>query len=157
VKVLHWRRFLRREDGNVLIETAIMVSILLVLVFGIFDFGRAMFVENNLVSAAREAARAGAAVADVTGPPTLNDSVTTVAINRFSQYGTTPLTASNIAVVCSAGCGNPTGGSVKVTITYSFAWITPVWRFLKWGTTSKFNSTTGVSTFHASAEYRYEL
>ena len=157
MKVLRWRRFLRREDGNVLIETAIMVSILLVLVFGIVDFGRAMFTENNLVSAAREAARFGASYSLPSGYTGMVDSTQKIAIARFSPYGTTALTASNVAVTCSASCTAPSGGSIKVVITYSYSWLTPVWRFLRWGTTTNFNSTTGVSQFHAQAEYRYEL
>ena len=157
--VFRWRRFLRREDGNVIIETAIMISILLVLVFGILDFGRAMYVENQLVSAAREAARGAAAyMPSGSTAPSVASTATTIAINRFQPFGSSVLTSGNVTVTCSSGdCTNASGGSLKVALTYSFTWITPVWRLLKWTTTSKFNSTTGVSTFGASAEFRYEL
>lgn len=159
MKVFRWRRFLRREDGNVIIETAIMLSILLVLIFGILDFGRAMYVQNQLVSAAREAARSAAAYLPPTSTsPSVASTAQTVAIARFQPFGSTVLTSSNVTVTCSTGnCASATGGSIKVALTYSFTWITPVWRLLKWTTTSKFNSSTGVSTFSASAEYRYEL
>jgi Flp pilus assembly protein TadG len=156
VKVLRSHRFLRHEDGNVIIETAIMISILLVLIFGILDFGRAMYVENQLVSAARESAR-GAAAYLPAGGPTLSDSAKTIAINRFKPFGSTVLNTSNVTVTCSNGCSSPSNGSIKVDLSYSFTWITPVWRLLKWTTTSKFNASTGASTFGASSEYRYEL
>jgi Flp pilus assembly protein TadG len=142
-------RLLRREEGSVLLETALMITILLVLAFGMVDLGRAMFTENNLVSAAREAARIGAVNTQTAQP--LIDSTKATAIHQFSAYGGTAITTANIAVVCSASadCSAPSGGNIQVTITYPFSWITPLPRLLRW--------TSNTASFHAQATYRYEL
>ncbi len=58
------QRFVRDESGVAILEFAIMASLLLLLVFGITGFGLALFTQNNLTSAAREAARYGAALPD---------------------------------------------------------------------------------------------
>ena len=49
------RRFTRR--GQALTEFALILPILLLIVFGVFDFGRAIFAYNNVANAAREAGR----------------------------------------------------------------------------------------------------
>ena len=46
------------SKGQTIVETAIILPILLVLVLGIIEFGRAMYVKNTLNNAARAGARA---------------------------------------------------------------------------------------------------
>jgi hypothetical protein len=46
-----------KSQGSVLIELALTLPLLLLIVFGIFEFGRAMYIKNTLNSAAREGAR----------------------------------------------------------------------------------------------------
>ena len=48
------------QKGAVLVEAAIILPILFLLVFGIFEFGRAMYITNTLNNAAREGARKAA-------------------------------------------------------------------------------------------------
>lgn len=45
------------ERGQSLVETALVLPILLLILMGIFDFGRAVFAFNAVSNAAREAAR----------------------------------------------------------------------------------------------------
>ena len=153
MKQTGWRRFLRREDGGVLIETAFMVMILLVLAFGIVDLGRALYTTNSLVAAAREGARAAAANSQ--SGATLKGVARTAASAHFNPFGGAAIAATDppIAVICipTNDCSNPSGGSVRVTITYTFNWISPLPRLLGWtgaGATTK--------TLSAQAEYRYE-
>jgi Flp pilus assembly protein TadG len=47
----------RREHGAAAVEMAIVLPLLLVLVFGIVDFGRLLFAEVMVTGAAREGAR----------------------------------------------------------------------------------------------------
>ena len=47
----------RHERGQSLVETALVLPILLVILMGIFDFGRAIFAVNAVSNSAREAAR----------------------------------------------------------------------------------------------------
>jgi Flp pilus assembly protein TadG len=47
----------RRSRGQALVEFAIIIPIFLTLLMGIFDFGRVVWAQNSLASAAREGAR----------------------------------------------------------------------------------------------------
>jgi len=59
---------MRKQKGQALVEFALILPLLLMLLFGVFEFGRAMFIKNTLNNAARAAVR----VAVVT--PNLNDN-----------------------------------------------------------------------------------
>jgi Flp pilus assembly protein TadG len=136
------RAFLRSQDGSVILEAALMITVLLLLTFGMVDFGRVMYTSNSLISAAREGARGGAVMSPV------NTATIKAAVEaRFNSYtfGGDNLTDGEIAVVDGSASSPP---SVKVTITYPFKWITPMPRLMGWG-----NGTTNLK---ATAEYRYE-
>jgi len=45
------------ETGSALVEMAISLFLLVILVFGIIEFGRALYIKNTLTNAAREGAR----------------------------------------------------------------------------------------------------
>src|SRR5262249_35423309 len=45
------RSFVQKQDGSVILETALMITVLLILMFGMIDFGRVMYTSNSLVSA----------------------------------------------------------------------------------------------------------
>lgn len=53
--------FGRRSKGQGMVEFAMAVPVLLMLIFGIMEFGRLLFVYSSVTAAAREAARYGAA------------------------------------------------------------------------------------------------
>ncbi|HWZ58228.1 MAG TPA: TadE family protein [Gemmatimonadaceae bacterium] len=117
-------RFLAQsERASAMVEFAIISPLLFVLIFGIIDFGRALFLMNNLTAAVREGARLAAVQAD----PTTAASKTAVQ-NRVVAYitnfgGTTPTTLPTVTP-------NMAGGqvmSVSVTLTgYPFTGITPL-------------------------------
>ena len=137
------RRLVSSRDGSVILETAIMITILLMLMFGIVDLGRVLYTENNLVSAAREGARYGATdqlVCTAVG----NDltAIKDTTINHFSPFGGTALTRANIATTL---VGSPFS-SIRVTVKYRFNWITPI------------RNLVGAmrDTLHAQAEFRLE-
>ena len=136
--------FIQKRDGSVILETALMIMVLLLLMFGMVDFGRVMYTSNSLVSAAREGARFGATQSTVnTGA--IQDTVR----KRFNPYTFGGDTLKN-ADINAVAVGTPTT-SIKVTITYTFTWITPVAKLLGWTSGSSFTST-----LHAQSEYRYE-
>jgi Flp pilus assembly protein TadG len=145
------RRFLRSEQGSVLIETALMLTIILLLMFGVVDMGRALYTANNLVSAAREGARFAAT--DNSCATIVADTKATVRA-RFSPFGGAALTDAQITVtvVNPSTPGFCTNGSIRVAIAYPFTWITPVPKLMRWT-----NGSTFTSTLHSQAEYRYEL
>jgi len=139
------RTFLEQQDGSVILETALMLAVLLMLTFGMVDFGRVMYASNSLVSAAREGARAGAVQFPVDPA-----AIKAVAESRFNSFtfGGDNLKDADVVVTDNSGSTPP---SIKVVINYSFKWITPMARLMGWTSGSSF-----ASTLHASAEYRYE-
>lgn len=104
------RTRLKDESGQNLVEFALVVPMLLILVFGIAEFGRAWMTKNILTGAAREAAR----VAVVQGA---------------GGSSTVPATARAREVLASAGITTATVtvsdpgtsfGSVTATVAYNF-------------------------------------
>lgn len=51
---------LKREKGQALVEAAMVLPLLLVLLFGLFEVGRMLMVKQAITNAAREGARMGA-------------------------------------------------------------------------------------------------
>jgi Flp pilus assembly protein TadG len=135
------RRMVTSRDGSVILETALMITILLIMMFGIIDLGRALFTANNLVSAAREGARYAAIDQNIAADTLfIKDTV----INHFSQFGGAALTRANVTTTF---IGGTPPSSIRVIIKYRFTWITPI------------RSLVGSmrDTLHAQAEYRYEF
>ena len=56
-----------RNRGSVLVEASLMMPLILILFFGIFEFGRILMVKQMITNAAREAARAAATKMDDAG------------------------------------------------------------------------------------------
>ena len=140
------RTFFQKQDGSVILETALMITVLLLLMFGMVDFGRVMYTSNSLVSAAREGARFGATQSAV-NTTAIQDTV----IARFNPYtfGGDNLVRANVT---ATAVGTPTT-SIKVSIAYPFKWITPVAAI---ASLIAHGTVAYTSTLHAQAEYRYE-
>lgn len=51
---------MRNQKGQALVETALIIPLLLLLVMGVFEFGRAMYIKNTLNNAARGGVRVAA-------------------------------------------------------------------------------------------------
>ena len=160
MKVFRRFRFVREQDGNVIMETAIMITLLLAVVLCIIDVARMMYISNAFESAARDAARV--AVVNTQIGTLLQDSAKTTAVNRFGVSGKIAgdtLTVNNVTVTCSSasGCSSPSTGSIKVAITDTVKWVTPFGALLSKALGG--GSTLGSSNriLKAIAEYRYEL
>jgi hypothetical protein len=97
-----------RQQGQTLIETALILLILLIIVLGITEFARAWFTKNSLNNAARQGAR----VAAVT--PTANITTSFKCIEPY----TCPLSdvVSN-AVCCQPGVPKKPGNDTTVSVT----------------------------------------
>lgn len=145
------RRLVKSRDGSVLLETAVMITILLMLMFGIVDLGRALYTMNNLVSAVREGARTGA-VSNVNPPDTV--AIKNVVISRFTPFtfgGPTP-TAAMISTTLN-GCVGGTCNSVLVRIAYPFNWLLPRRVGGLFGTNTMYAAK---DSLRATAEYHLE-
>jgi Flp pilus assembly protein TadG len=109
MRVKRIRSTLGNEKGQNLVEFALVVPMLLLLVIGIAEFGRAWMTQNILTGAAREAVRLLAVpVSGGGGPMAANLRAVTV----LASAG---ITADNLVVADAASYE-----SVSVTITYNF-------------------------------------
>ena len=61
------------KRGQTLVEFALAIPIFLLLIFGIFEFGRVILTYASVFSASREAARYGASIEDVGSIPRYKD------------------------------------------------------------------------------------
>ena len=118
-----------REQGQTLVEFALVLPLLILLLVGIFDFGRAIFAYNTINNAAREAAReaivnqtitdiqagAGAAAAGLSIDP--NDVVVDFRTSDTAAAGS-----------CNGRVGTPTivGCIAVVQVPYIYDAATPV-------------------------------
>lgn len=99
-----------RERGAVAVEFALVLPILLMLVLGIVEFGRAYHVQTTLSNAARDGVRSMA----------LQNSVTTARATVKASAPTLPLTNAMISVTPSTCKPTDTAppGTATVTIRY---------------------------------------
>lgn len=113
----------RRDGGATAVEFAIVVPLLLLILFGLIDFGRLFFVEVSLNAASREGARAsalhrpGAQVIQVA-----KDSSPGLA--TVSSLGQT----TNLTVTPGVSCpANPSATDMTtVIVDVPFRWLTPI-------------------------------
>lgn len=123
------------EHGAVVLEFALLVPVLLMITFGMIDFGYAINRDAMVNNAARDAARAAsldspysdikaAAVSSLTNygiPATEPDTTITIECTRAGiSCGNTASAFDNAAT------GAQTGSKVTVTITYRHRWIIPL-------------------------------
>ena len=104
----------RRDGGAAAVETALVLPILLLIVFGIIDFGRMLNAQISLTEAAREGARAVALQSDH------EQRVAT------ATHGLGGLEAVDISVDEDCEGSPDPDDDAEVTLTYNFSFITPV-------------------------------
>ena len=105
------RQRLRNERGASAVEFAFIVPLLIVLVVGIAEFGRAFQVDSTLNAAAREGVRTMALQ---------NDQAATRAMVRSVASSLNPaITDAQIAISPSA-CPVNSAGSTNVTVTIAY-------------------------------------
>ncbi|HOT98225.1 MAG TPA: TadE/TadG family type IV pilus assembly protein [bacterium] len=97
------KRLFRRQDGQSLVEFALVIPIFLLVLFGIIEFGRLWETMNVMTGAAREGAR----VAAVTAP-----DVGRARAAALGLLGGVTLTGLTVTV-------SGPGGSNEVTVTVS--------------------------------------
>jgi Flp pilus assembly protein TadG len=109
-------RFIRDTRGQSLVEFALILPMMLVVMFMVTEFGRALYTYNVLATAARAAARAavvsGSTTAVSNGTFVANDLLTKARLN----------TGSTVAIAID---NNYNGSGVKVvtaTVTRPFNW-----------------------------------
>lgn len=117
-------RLWRRTDGQGLTEFAIVLPILVVMLVGIFEFGRAWHVRQVVTNAAREGARTAVL------PNVGNDSVRAVISTYLASANIDPAKA-----VLTLDLQNSSGSPDQVTVSfdYNFALMSRVVTLLSAG------------------------
>ncbi len=101
----------RKAAGQSLVEFALMLPVLLLLIVGSLDLGRAYFTYISVINAAREGARYGAA------HPTDTANIRSRAKNEVDSNFIT-LASLNVSPTCVASCVH--GNTMVVTVSYPF-------------------------------------
>jgi Flp pilus assembly protein TadG len=138
-----------RERGSAMVEAAICIPLLLVLMVGIFEVGRAYETWQVLTNAAREGAR-------VAVLPSGSVADTTALVREYMANGQLTKSATASVVINEAASINVNGTPVSasmVTVDYPFEFIMlqPIVRLVSPGAT-----VGGPITMHATAIMRNE-
>jgi Flp pilus assembly protein TadG len=125
----HERGRLAGERGQALVEFALLLPLLLVVVLGVVDLGKAFGYKNDMTHLANAAARFAAVNSSPTGPGanSIANYVKSTAPNDLQNVGgsVTPvqITFSFPNPVPPATKNHCTGDPVKVTVTSHYTWL----------------------------------
>lgn len=107
----------KSQAGSNLIEFALVLPLLLILVFGIIDFGIALYDKAIITNASREGARAGIVLKT---PRLTRAEVEAIAANycggKVISFG-----ASATCAATATGAGGPSGADLTVNVTYPYS------------------------------------
>jgi Flp pilus assembly protein TadG len=101
-------------NGQAIIEFALVSVLFFSMIFGIVDFGRAIYLSNQLHNAVREGARYGKLY------PTATSSIKSKVVASASGFS---LSNSDVTVTCPSSC-TATSSRVTVSVTAHFTAIT---------------------------------
>jgi len=106
------RRLRRADAGSSAVEFAMVAPILILMLFGVFEFGRALWTQSMLDFAVEQASRCATINTTTCGSPS--------AIATYASQQTSPLNLPAATFTASSpACGN------QVRASYAFTFITP--------------------------------
>lgn len=129
---MRMKGFRADRSGQNLVEFALVVVMLLLLVVGICEFGRAWNLYQILANASREGARLAALPSGFTSAAAVNTTVK----NYLTNGNVDP--AKVTIAIGGAGVDGGTGTQVSITLTYpyKFGYVGPVVRLINPGATA---------------------
>ena len=104
-----------RDRGAAAVEFAIVLPLLLFLVYGLIDFGRALNAQITLTQAAREGVRL-----DALGQPNV------ISRTRAAATGLSQVSVSVTACPAGAGSSGASAADASVQVSYPFSFVTPL-------------------------------
>lgn len=119
---VHWTRRIRCEQASNLVEVSLLLPLLLVMVAGVVDLGRALYYSDVLASAASAGAIYGSqAPTDITGMENTvnNDAAEVPQVTAAASYGCECQDGTGKSVSCSASPSCSSGVVYYVTVTAS--------------------------------------
>ncbi|RDU34659.1 hypothetical protein DRW41_22275 [Neobacillus piezotolerans] len=106
---------MKSEKGQSMVETALIIPLLMIILFGIVDFGRIFHVYLSMDHAGREGAR----VASISSE---DDDIEKAIIAAMAGTDTSKL---NIDIKPEGKANRPSGIEVEIALTYDIDFITP--------------------------------
>ena len=115
---------LRLQAGSNLVEFALVLPLLLVLVFGIVDFGLALFDKAVITNAAREGARAGMVYRE----PRMTDAEIRTVVQNYAAahlvtFGTPSLTINPVWNDVDGNGARSSGDTLTVSVNYPYNYL----------------------------------
>jgi len=108
------RRLRRNQEGASLAEFAVLAPLFVVLLFGLVEFGLALYSKGVVTNASREGARFGV----VYGTPRKTEAEIIARVTEYlnkAGFTDTPSVTVNVT-----GEGGPSGSALSVTVTYPY-------------------------------------
>ena len=144
---------IKNQNGASAVEFAIVLPLLLVLLFGIIEFGILLYDKAMITNASREGARVGIVFDD---PDRLCNSGITTVVNDYAQnylinFSSNFLGAPTILRQDRVGgtmidCKGESGGTLTVTVTYQYDFLVfPNLAKLVGGSFANFQTLTAVT------------
>jgi hypothetical protein len=123
----------RSERGSTLLETVVVLGVVLALLFGVFEFGRALYTYGFVAQLARQGARwaivRGSNCSQLSDCNATSDELQTY-VRGISEGATIPssIRATLNFGSCPYGAGesNAPGCVAEVTVSYPFAFVAPI-------------------------------
>jgi Flp pilus assembly protein TadG len=109
------------ERGAVAVEFAILAPVLVMLLLGIMEFGRAYNAQASLSAAAREGVRV---MAIANNPATARTAAKNTAVSLKPGLADTDIVFKNLDNPASSSCTS--GTSISVTISYTLSTMTGI-------------------------------
>jgi hypothetical protein len=134
----------KKAKGQTLVETAIILSLLLLVVLGIAEFSRAWFMKSSLKNAVRQGVRTAVVTPGIIGVGPLPCPQGNVVLNAVCTSPGVPA-GTSVSLVDVNGAPATAGDEITVTATANFTTIVP-----------KFLGSFIPTTLSASASMRYE-
>jgi Flp pilus assembly protein TadG len=113
---------LRCQKGVAAIEFAIVLPLLMIIVFGIIEFGLLMYDKQVITNASREGARIG--ISDVVvSDAEIEAVVDNYVANNLITFGSTPTSPVTTIVPGGDRTGMGFGADLAVTVTYNYDFL----------------------------------
>ena len=109
------QRKLQSESGASAVEFALLLPVLMVILFGIIEFGMALYRQSILTNASREGARLGI----VQSVPAITNAQINAAIDNYLTPAGIP--PGNVTRTIVAGGNTGTPVQVTLTLPYTFS------------------------------------
>lgn len=118
-----WSRRIRDgEQAGTVIEFALSFVLLFSILFGIIDFGRALYAYDAISDAARTGTRYAIVHGSSSGSPATSSTISTYVTTNCCAG----LSASSITVTTTWSPNNNPGSTVNVQVNYSLNFILPL-------------------------------